>query len=95
MAGDEIVGVCLCRSEWQGDSTMGWVSVLGVRSSWRRKGLGRALLLQAFAELRALGKRTVGLGVDGLNPTGAVRLYERAGMRVARRNDQYRKPLSS
>jgi hypothetical protein len=31
--------------------------------------------------------------VDGLNPTGAVRLYESAGMHVARRLDQYKKPI--
>jgi hypothetical protein len=35
----------------------------------------------------------VGLGVDGLNATGAVRLYENAGMHVARRFDQVKKPL--
>jgi hypothetical protein len=28
----------------------------------------------------------VGLGVDAENPTGAVRVYERAGMHVARTN---------
>ena len=36
----------------------------------------------------------VGLGVDGENTTGAVRLYERAGMHVVRRNDPYEKKLS-
>jgi ribosomal protein S18 acetylase RimI-like enzyme len=35
----------------------------------------------------------VGLGVDGENTTGAVRLYESAGMRVVRRNDTYEKVL--
>jgi ribosomal protein S18 acetylase RimI-like enzyme len=35
----------------------------------------------------------VGLGVDGLSPTGAVRLYERVGMRVERRFDHYQRPL--
>ena len=67
--------------------------MLGVRRPWRRRGLGRALLLHAFGEFRARGKRGAGLGVDGLNPTGAVRLYEQAGMHVARRFDQYAKPL--
>jgi ribosomal protein S18 acetylase RimI-like enzyme len=69
------------------------VNVLGVRRPWRRRGLGRALLLQAFAEFRSRGRRGVGLGVDGLNTTGAVRLYEQVGMHVARRFDHYRKPL--
>jgi ribosomal protein S18 acetylase RimI-like enzyme len=33
------------------------------------------------------------LGVDAENTTGAVRLYERAGMFVERRYDLYRKEL--
>jgi len=92
--GDEIAGISLCRSQAGPEGDLGWVNVLGVRRPWRRRGLGRALLVNAFAEFRARGKRGVGLGVDGLNPTGAVQLYEEAGMHVARRFDQYAKPLS-
>jgi mycothiol synthase len=90
----EIAGVCLCRAEGHAGPEFGWVNVLGVLPRFRRRGLGRAFLLHTFAEFRARGKRGVGLGVDGLNPTGAVRLYERAGMYVARRYDQYKKPLA-
>jgi ribosomal protein S18 acetylase RimI-like enzyme len=91
--GAEIAGVCLSRAEGSAGAEVGWVNVLGVRPPWRRQGLGRALLLQAFAEFRTRGKRGAGLGVDGLNTTGAVRLYEQAGMHVARRFDQYQKSL--
>jgi mycothiol synthase len=91
--GDEIVGVCLCKAHAGADGELGWVNVLGVRRPWRRRGLARALLLNAFTEFNARGRSGVGLGVDGLNPTGAVRLYEGAGMYVARRLDQYKKPL--
>jgi mycothiol synthase len=93
--GDEIAGVSLCRAESGAGGELGWVNTLGVRPPWRRRGLGRALLLRSFAELRARGKRGVGLGVDALNPTGAVRLYEGAGMHVARRYDQYEKTLTA
>jgi mycothiol synthase len=89
----EIAGVCLCRAKGGAGAEVGWVNVLGVRPPWRRQGLGRALLLQAFVEFRTRGKRGAGLGVDGLNTTGAVRLYEQAGMHVARRFDQYQKSL--
>lgn len=89
----EIAGVCLGRGEAGASGELGWVNVLGVRRPWRRRGVGRALLLNAFAEFRSRGKRGAGLGVDGLNTTGAVALYERAGMHVARRYDQYKKPL--
>ncbi len=93
--GDEIAGLCLCKSHAGAEGELGWVNVLGVRRPWRRRGLGRALLLHAFAEFHGRGKQGAGLGVDGLNPTGAVRLYEEAGMHVARRLDQYKKPLAS
>ena len=93
--GTEITGVCLCKAHAGAAGELGWVNVLGVRRPWRRRGLGRALLLHAFAEFQARGREGAGLGVDGLNPTGAVRLYEQAGMHVARRLDQYKKPLAS
>ncbi|MFL5931039.1 MAG: GNAT family N-acetyltransferase [Gaiellaceae bacterium] len=89
--GGDVAGILLARSERAGDETLGWVSVLGVRRPWRRRGLGRALLLHSFHALRARGKPRAGLGVDGSNPTGAVRLYEAAGMRVVRRNDHWEK----
>jgi mycothiol synthase len=93
--GPQIAGVCFCRIEGGAGGERGWVNVLGVRPPWRKRGLGRALLLGAFAEFRARGKSGAGLGVDGLNTTGAVRLYEQAGMYVARRSDQYRKSLDA
>jgi mycothiol synthase len=93
--GAEIAGVCLCKAHAGAEGELGWVNVLGVRRPWRRRGLGRALLLHAFVEFHGLGRQGAGLGVDGLNPTGAVRLYEGAGMHVARRLDQFKKPLSA
>jgi mycothiol synthase len=92
--GDQLAGILLARSSRSGDETLGWVSVLGVRRPWRRRGLGRALLLHAFRELRARGKPRAGLGVDGSHPTGAVELYRRAGMRVVRRYDHWEKDPS-
>jgi len=91
----EIVGVCLCRPEVGAGGELGFVDSLGVRRPWRRRGIARALLLHSFGEFRVRGKRGVALGVDGLNTTGAVQLYELAGMYVARRNDHYRKPVAA
>ncbi len=72
---------------------IGWVGTLGVRRPWRKKGLGLALLQQSFANFYKLGKDTVGLGVDASNPTGATRLYQRAGMTVASEFLTYEKEL--
>ena len=72
---------------------MGWVNALGVRTSRRRRGLGELLLRTAFAEFARRGETRVGLGVDTENETGATRLYERVGMRVAFRTNVFRKDL--
>lgn len=71
----------------------GWIRELGVRPPWRGRGVGRALLLDAFASYAAAGIRRVALGVDAENPTGATQLYESAGMEVTERFDLYQKPL--
>jgi mycothiol synthase len=77
--GDEVAGYSLCRFR-QG---IGWVSTLGVRRPWRKQGLGMALLQQSFSEFYQRGEKVIGLTVDASSPTGATRLYERAGMKVA------------
>ena len=89
---DEVAGAALCKPH-DAEQGLGWVNILGVRRPWRRRGLGRALLLHLFGEFHRRGFHGVGLGVDAESLTGANRLYESAGMRVSRRNDIYEKPL--
>jgi ribosomal protein S18 acetylase RimI-like enzyme len=72
---------------------MGWIGALGVRDRWRKRGIGLALLQHAFAEFHRRGLTKVGLGVDASNPTGATRLYERAGMRVVAEDVTFVKEL--
>ena len=72
---------------------IGWVGTLGVRRPWRRKGLGLALLTHSFGEFYRRGKTTIGLGVDASSPTGATRLYQRAGMYIASEFLTYEKEL--
>ncbi|HKZ87047.1 MAG TPA: GNAT family N-acetyltransferase [Anaerolineae bacterium] len=91
--GGEVAGVSLCWPKTNDDPDMGWVGTLGVRRPWRRKGLGLALLLHSFGEFYRRGRRRVGLGVDAQSLTGATRLYEKAGMRVARVYNTYEKEL--
>jgi mycothiol synthase len=81
--GEDIAGFSLCRQD-DTDPRAGYVAMLGVRRPWWRRGLGEALLLHAFAAFRARGYTRATLGVDASSPTGATRLYERAGMRVYR-----------
>ena len=90
-AGDEIAAVLRGDPERGG---AGWVGALGVRRSWRKRGLGLALLRHAFREFYRRGQPRVGLGVDAQNPTGATRLYERAGMHVAYEGVAFKKELA-
>jgi mycothiol synthase len=92
-AGDEIAGFCLCRDRSDEDPDMAWVDDLGVRRAWRGRGLATALLAHAFATARRRGRRRVGLGVDAESLTGALRLYEKVGMRTYRRFESYDKEL--
>ena len=69
------------------EDVRGWVKTLGTLPEARGRGAGSALLLTAFAAFRADGLPEAGLGVDSDNTTGAVALYERAGMRAEQRYD--------
>ena len=51
-----------------------------------RRGLAEALLRHTFSEFARRGLKRVALNVDAESPTGAFRVYERAGMHRARTN---------
>ena len=86
---DTIAGVAL---DWH-DPYQGWVGTLGVLRAYRRRGLAEALLRESFGAFWRRGERKVVLGVDAQSLTGAVRLYERVGMRAVRQWDNYSKEL--
>ena len=73
----------------------GYIGDVAVLKPWRGRGLALALLLEEFARFHALGYDDVYLFVDAQNPTGAVRLYEKAGMTVWRRFGHYRLELGA
>lgn len=85
---DELVGFVLAYSEFIGEE-VGYIHSLGVRSEWRGRGIGAALLRLAFQRLYRAGLGACVLGVDASNATGAARLYERVGMRVLRQSDNW------
>jgi mycothiol synthase len=88
--GEEVAAIVRCvRRRFE----MGWISMLGVRRPWRRRGLGELLLRTVFAEFARRGETRVGLGVDAESETGATRLYERVGMHVAFQANVFRKDL--
>lgn len=92
-SGKEVVGAVIGRGSRAGDTSFGWIGELGVRRDWRGRGIGETLLQTALAELQRRGRRRAGLSVDVSNPTGATRLYQRAGMRETRRDYIFEKVL--
>lgn len=72
---------------------VGWIAELGVRPEARGRGIGAALLVRGSERLASLGLQRARLNVDVENETGAVRLYERFGMRVRREWHVYEKAL--
>jgi len=78
----EIVGYSVTWPEEDAPDADGYVQHLGTVREWRRRGLARALLTRDFATYYARGAKSVILGVDASNPTGALDLYEKAGMHV-------------
>jgi ribosomal protein S18 acetylase RimI-like enzyme len=88
-----VAGFALGRSHLPFDRSRGVVASLAVRPAWRRRGLGFALLQNALGEFHRRGCGSVELLVDGDSLTGALRLYERAGMRVSRTQIAYEKEL--
>lgn len=71
----------------------GWLRSVFVRRPWRRRGLGRAVVLHSLEVFRERGMTSAGLGVDADNPTGALGLYTGTGFEVELRSSAFRKPM--
>jgi mycothiol synthase len=68
---------------------------LVVPHAYRRRGIGRALLLAGLRRIRDQGFHTAALGVDVDNPNRALTLYESVGFAVASRSTAYHKKLAA
>jgi mycothiol synthase len=75
-----VVAFSLCSESAADGRQVGRVAEIGVRPRWRARGLGYALLLHSFRELKQRGAETIVLDVDAENVTSALRLYVKAGM---------------
>jgi ribosomal protein S18 acetylase RimI-like enzyme len=93
--GDEVAGqVWAVARDEGGSAEVGMIEDLSVRKPWRGRGLAAALLSEIFRILGERGCRTTRLFVDAQNGTGALGVYERAGMRVERRIEAYARSLA-
>jgi ribosomal protein S18 acetylase RimI-like enzyme len=71
----------------------GYVKDLAVHPHRRGRGLGKALMLQTFAEFARRGIPRVTLKTDSINPTQAWKLYARLGMETERTYEVFEKRL--
>jgi mycothiol synthase len=92
-----IAGLCLVEfPKAEGDmphSNPPMIDDLAVRRAYRRRGIGRALLLAGMHRIRHEGFSGAALAVDADNPNRALRLYESVGFAVKSRGTVYRKGL--
>jgi len=71
----------------------GWIMDIGVLKANRIRGIGTRLMLQGMETLKAKGMTRAMLGVDDLNVTKAMRLYEKCGFKVAKKDFTYEKTI--
>lgn len=74
---------------------VGVVAVVGTVPGHRRRGLAGYLLAESLRRLRAAGAASASLYVDGLNPTGADRVYRRLGFEVGYEMEVWEAALGS
>lgn len=72
----------------------GWVLDIGVLKPDRRKGIGTSLMLQGMRILKDQSMESVLLYVDDMNETRAIKLYEKLGFKVLRKNLIYQLQLA-
>jgi mycothiol synthase len=96
-ADGQIAGLCLLqfpKIELDHESPEApLIDDLAVRPAYRRRGIGRALMLSGMRRIAERGYRVVGLAVDADNPNQALRLYQSLGFVIQSRGTVYRKEV--
>jgi mycothiol synthase len=97
--GDEVAGMVLNyvneKENEEYDRKRGYTECICVRRPWRGRGVAKALITESMKMHKANGMTETAHGVDALNPTGALQLYEGLGYRPVKTSYSFRKPLKS
>lgn len=96
--GGELVGASLCEDSVpynkQHGLRDGWINIIAVRKPFRRRGIGRLLMLDGMHWLLDRDLPVIHLGVDAENRR-ALGLYTSLGFEVLHENTIYSRPLKS
>jgi ribosomal protein S18 acetylase RimI-like enzyme len=96
-AGPEIVGMVRPFVNSEENARLGlrrgWCENISTRAPWRGRGVASALICRALRALHDRGMTEAALGVDAMNETGALRLYEKMGFRAVFTETEWRRPL--
>jgi mycothiol synthase len=71
----------------------GEIFTIGVLKKCRRRGIGARLILHGLEALKSKGMTKAMLGVDDYNPTKAMRLYEKVGFKVMKKDLVFEREL--
>jgi GNAT superfamily N-acetyltransferase len=89
----DVAGCVLCNGKLIGFEGVGRVGSLSVRPRYRRRGIGRMLMLAAFDAFWRRGVRRIVTDTDAASLTDSNRLYASLGMQVYRRELTYEKEV--
>jgi mycothiol synthase len=95
----EVAGQLLVAAypqDWEVGPREAWITQVGTRPAWRRRGVARWLLCHALADIASArdGFERAILGVDSRNDTGALELYDALGFRPVRAAVTYSTTIS-
>jgi mycothiol synthase len=88
-AGDKIAGIAIHHVDWATARTP-WLAVM---PEFRRRGIGKALLVEGLRRMRERGASRAIIFTNLENPDRPVTLYESVGYRITQRLPRYRKPV--
>ncbi len=88
---DDMVGFCVTGVDTDVELPVGSINLVGVLEAYRRRGLGRWLLLWGIARLRSIDIERIELSVDAENQN-AVSLYRSVGFEPVEEWPQWMRP---
>lgn len=95
--GDEVAGMVLNGIFEEENEILGvkrgWTDPICVRRPWRKRGLATALINKSLMMFKDLGMTEGALGVDTINPSGALKLYQKCGFVSQQKTITYRKEM--